>query len=204
MEGNNGWKEVLAENLARLRREKGLTQAELGEKLNYSDKSISKWERGEGVPDLQVLMNLSALYNVSLDEMTGRSEMKTEKKEEKRSRLRDRTFMMVITQCIVWLLAIVFFSMLLLFFKDMPRKWLVFIYAIPVSFLCPGIYFLVWRLYAWAFGAMSIMMWMLCVALQLTLGAESAPAVYMMGLTLQLMAVLITGIVSWRVKKTSK
>ena len=70
MTGN--WKEILAANLSRLRREKGLTQAELGEKINYSDKSVSKWERGEGVPDLQVMIALSDLYGVSIDEMMGK------------------------------------------------------------------------------------------------------------------------------------
>lgn len=200
MEGNTNWKETLANNLARLRRDKGLTQAELGEKLNYSDKSVSKWERGEGVPDLQVLMRLSDLYHVSLDEMTGRCAAAQEKKEEKISRLQDRTFMMVITQCIIWLIAIILFCVFMLF-KGLPGKWLAFIYAIPVSFLCPGIYFLLWKMYYWAFGAFSLMMWMFCVAIQLTIGAASASVVYMVGLALQLLAVLVCGIIVWRSKR---
>jgi len=48
MTGN--WKEILAANLSRLRREKGLTQAELGEKINYSDKSVSKWNGAKAFP----------------------------------------------------------------------------------------------------------------------------------------------------------
>ena len=59
--------QIVAANLAELRRARGLTQAELAEKINYSDKSVSKWERGDGLPDLKVLTQLAALYGVSLD-----------------------------------------------------------------------------------------------------------------------------------------
>ncbi len=54
-------KKNIAKNLSSLRKSAGLTQAELGEKLTYSDKSISKWERGDGLPDLLVLDKLAEL-----------------------------------------------------------------------------------------------------------------------------------------------
>ena len=58
-------KKNIAKNLSSLRKSAGLTQAELGEKLTYSDKSISKWERGDGLPDLLVLDKLAELYGVT-------------------------------------------------------------------------------------------------------------------------------------------
>ena len=63
----NELKLVTASNLIRLRTQKGLTQAELGAQLNYSDKTISKWERGEAIPDAYVLTQLSELFGVSVD-----------------------------------------------------------------------------------------------------------------------------------------
>lgn len=63
----NELKLIAASNLIRLRSEKGLTQAELGAKLNYSDKAISKWERGEAIPDAFVLTQLAAIFGVSVD-----------------------------------------------------------------------------------------------------------------------------------------
>lgn len=194
------WKETLANNLARLRREKGLTQAELGEKLNYSDKSISKWERGEGVPDLQVMVALSELYGVSLDEMTGRSETAAGMNEG-HGKAADRTFLMIVTQSIIWLLAIIIFSAFLFFAGDMPKKWLTFIYAIPVSCLCTGLYFTVWKLYAWAYGAFSCVMWFSCVAAQLTIGGSFAPMIYMLGAILQLISIIVIGILLLTKKK---
>ena len=58
---------VVASNIIRLRTGAGLTQAELGEKLNYSDKSISKWERAAALPDVHVLHQMAAMFGVSID-----------------------------------------------------------------------------------------------------------------------------------------
>ena len=55
-------RKTIAENLVYYRRHKGLTQAALAETLNYSDKSVSKWERGEGLPDITVLYLLAEFY----------------------------------------------------------------------------------------------------------------------------------------------
>ncbi len=60
-------KATIASNLIRLRMAAGMTQAEVGEKLNYSDKTISKWERGEVTTDVFVLMDIAALFGVSVD-----------------------------------------------------------------------------------------------------------------------------------------
>lgn len=60
---------MIAENLAKLRKQKELTQKELSEQLNYSDKVISKWERGESKPNVEALQSLSDFYKVSIDEI---------------------------------------------------------------------------------------------------------------------------------------
>ena len=63
----NELKLVTASNIIRLRTSKGLTQAELGAMLNYSDKTISKWERGEAIPDAFVLTRMADIFSVSVD-----------------------------------------------------------------------------------------------------------------------------------------
>lgn len=65
---------TLKENLIHLRKQKGLTQKELAVKLNYSDKVISKWERGESLPDIVALNCLAEFYQVSLDELVSKSD----------------------------------------------------------------------------------------------------------------------------------
>ncbi len=61
----------LAEHLVKYRKLNGLTQIELADFLSYSDKSVSKWERGEGVPDAFVLLNLARLYDITVSELIG-------------------------------------------------------------------------------------------------------------------------------------
>ena len=68
------FKKIVAENLVRERRESGLTQLDIAKKLNYSDKAVSKWERGEAVPDAYVLKQLATIYNVSVDELITKKE----------------------------------------------------------------------------------------------------------------------------------
>lgn len=52
-----------------LRNEKGMTQLQLAELMNISDKTVSKWERGLGCPDVSLLLELSNIFNVDLSEM---------------------------------------------------------------------------------------------------------------------------------------
>ena len=65
-------KEIIAENLLRFRTQANLTQAQLAEMLNYSDKAVSKWERGESIPDIRVLMQIAGIYNIKLDDLVTR------------------------------------------------------------------------------------------------------------------------------------
>lgn len=59
-------REIISKNILTLRRKNKLTQAELADKLNYSDKAISKWERGESLPDAEMLYNIAELFNVDI------------------------------------------------------------------------------------------------------------------------------------------
>jgi transcriptional regulator with XRE-family HTH domain len=73
--------EVLQNNLIKLRQEKGITQKELAEKVNYSDKVISKWERGESQPNIEAISILADYFKVSIDFLVGKDE--TDKAEIK-------------------------------------------------------------------------------------------------------------------------
>ncbi len=58
---------TIASNIIELRTRAGMTQLELAEKLNYSDKSVSKWERAEALPDVIVLRNIADIFGVTVD-----------------------------------------------------------------------------------------------------------------------------------------
>jgi len=94
-------KDNLAINLTKYRKAYGLTQAELAEKLNYSDKAVSKWERGESVPDLYVLKQIADFYSVKIDTLI--SEPKKERIQVAKSISKKRATICLCATGLVWL-----------------------------------------------------------------------------------------------------
>lgn len=82
--------EIIAQNLALYRKLHGLTQSELAEAIGYSDKSVSKWERGEGLPDVLLLMALSDIYGVTVSELIGQTKKSKETKEKIKTAQNDK------------------------------------------------------------------------------------------------------------------
>lgn len=129
---------ISASNIIRLRTGAGLTQAELGEKLNYSDKTISKWERGEAIPDAYVLTQMAELFGVTVDYLLSSHDAweLPEQQEERARKQAERRYSVDVIIAIsilgVWTMALTIFVMLWLF--DIIL-WEVFIVALPVSLL---------------------------------------------------------------------
>ena len=67
-------KSQIGNNIAAYRKQSNMTQAELAERLNYSDKAVSKWERGESLPDVMTLIQLAQVLGVSVDHLLKRDE----------------------------------------------------------------------------------------------------------------------------------
>ena len=132
--------ELLAKNLTYYRKASGLTQLELAEKFNYSDKSVSKWERGEGFPDIFVLKSLADFYGITIDDFY-QSEHKAVKVSQ--SKKRKQIFLRLLSIGICWLVVIMtyFFLDTLLGNSYAFKPWLTFIYG-P---LATGIVWLVWE-----------------------------------------------------------
>ncbi len=138
-------KSIIAENIVRLRKEKELTQAQLAEKLNYSDKAVSKWERGESLPDVAVLKELSELFGVTVDFLLESDHEKERLKKASVSRKKFRRRAIITSMCImlVWLAATVVFFILDTV-TSLTLHWLAFVYAAPASFLVWLIFNSIW------------------------------------------------------------
>ncbi len=127
---------VAASNLINLRTAAGLTQAELGAKLNYSDKSISKWERGEAIPDAYVLTQMAGLFGVSVDYLLSSHdawEPTVTPEDPKQDVVYSTSAIIAIVVLGVWTLALTAFVALWLA-ADLVR-WTIFAAALPVSIL---------------------------------------------------------------------
>ena len=135
-------KNILAENLVKYRKAANLTQAELAEKINYSDKAVSKWERAGGMPDVDVLKQIADLYGVTVDAMLTKSDKPIRLK--RKINLLTRTNVIICSVLLVWLLATAVFVFTLLAVPSLQRMWLSFIYAVPVSCIVLLVYNCIW------------------------------------------------------------
>ena len=126
---------VAAGNLINLRTAAGMTQAELGAKLNYSDKSISKWERGEAIPDAYVLTQMAELFGVTVDYILSSHtswEPPVAPEDPKKDVVYSTSVIIAIAVLGVWTLALTAFVALWL--AGLVR-WKIFAAALPVSIL---------------------------------------------------------------------
>ena len=158
------FKKAVANKLSYYRRLEGITQSELGELLNYSDKSVSKWERGEGLPDAYVLSQIAEHFGVTLNDLTSENEPKISGKFYKK-----REFVPYLSVGLVWLVAAVVFFILEVLPFGIPRCWLAFIYALPVTAIVCTVFTSLW--YGLVSRAISVsgIIWGSFISLLLTL-----------------------------------
>ena len=126
-------KPIVAENLAALRKKRGMTQAELAERLDYSDKAISRWEHGDTLPDMNVLCELCEFYGISLDYLTEKHDAEEEQITPSKAQKENETkiAMCALAVSIVWLLATVIFVYSNLI--NGASYWKAFVWAVPAS-----------------------------------------------------------------------
>ena len=130
---------LVASKLIKLRQAAGMTQAELGEKLNYSDKTISKWERAESIPDAYVLLKIAEIYGTTVDGLLSeegpwQDPLKKEREAEKAARPTfSSTVVTMVAIAGIWTMAV---TMFVIFWIVLDIKvWLVFATAVPISLI---------------------------------------------------------------------
>ncbi|MFA5443273.1 MAG: helix-turn-helix transcriptional regulator, partial [Bacilli bacterium] len=125
----NNFKKIVADNITYYRKKMGLTQLQLAEKMNYSDKAVSKWERAESLPEVYVLQQLATLFGVTLNDF-----LTVGRKPRTPLTIKSRILISILSAGIVWLIATVIFVLTNLIKPGIGYDtWLLFIYAIPLS-----------------------------------------------------------------------
>ena len=161
---------VIAKNIQKLRQEKGMTQLDLAEKINYSDKSVSKWERGESLPDVVVLKMIADLFEVTLDYLV-EEEHKGQPATQQMMDKNYRRNCLIITGTsifIVFLMATLIFGILFMFFPETLYPWLCYVYAIPAAIIVWLVFNSIWFEPRKNFIIVSLLVWSLLIALYLT------------------------------------
>ena len=123
---------IFASNLIRLRTGAGMKQAELGALLNYSDKSVSKWERGEAIPDAWVLLRLAEIFGVTVDYLLSSHDAWVPPGQEDEGPQYSRGMIYAVAILAVWTMALIAFVVL---WWVGILWWPVFAVALTVSLL---------------------------------------------------------------------
>ena len=177
-------RERLAKNLTYYRKQKGLTQLELSGIINYSDKSISKWERGEGVPDVIVLTQLAELFGITIDDLLA---------EHTRRRMAGKTQKLLITLLsvgLVWFTATFCFIVCKIALPKAPFVWMAFIAAIPISAIVLIVFTHLWSNLIFQFLSVSLLLWGGAITFHLPLKGEYISLIYVLAGVFQVLVLL--------------
>lgn len=171
---NEELKTRVGANIARMRRERGMTQAELAERISYSDKAVSKWERAESLPDVLTLLSLAEQLGTDLNTLTGCAPEAPPPAPEpvpepvpviaaepevpaKKRYTADRGVIQKLSSILVWVVALFLYMVLDAF--GVSNIWLLFVIAVPANAIVLLSLRSAWKLYGWNRFLISIIMW---------------------------------------------
>ena len=143
-------------NIAERRKAAGMTQAGLAEKINYSDKAVSKWERGESVPDVLTMIQLAQLFGVTVNDLL-QSPAKANIPATPPKPKASRGVIQGLSATLVWFVALFFYVVLSAF--DIRWGWVCFIYAVPVTAIVLLSLRSAWRNFSWNKVLISVIVW---------------------------------------------
>lgn len=180
-------KDIVAENLIKLRKNNNLTQNEFAEKLNYSDNTVSRWERGEISPSIETLEQIAKVFDIEIETLLQENafdEIKKENKTQFRKRL--ATLLLIISQ--VWFIAVVSYFYIETFVG--VNFWMAFVWATPLSIILA-----IFISYKWAgkianFVLLSLFIWTFLAAIYLQLLAYNLYLIFLIGAPAQLSLVV--------------
>ena len=154
-------KMIIAGNIGQLRREAGMTQLELAEVLNYSDKAVSKWERGESIPDVGTLKAVADHFSVSVDYLLRADHpVETKYKQEYTKRQRRNHRIISVMCCVlVWLVASFLYTSVNVALPNESKLWMTFVYAVPVTLIVLLVFNCIWGNRRHNFSIISLLIW---------------------------------------------
>ena len=166
-------KSIIAKNITDLRCSRSMTQLELAEKLHYSDKAVSKWERGESVPEINTLIAIADLFEVPLDDLVREPHSKPQKtsaaKTKNKDRLHARAIITSMSVLIIWFVAMLVYVLIeIISSGKIHNHWLAFVYAVPASLIIWLIFNAIWFNRRRNYLIISLLVWATLGALHVT------------------------------------
>ena len=179
-------RKTVAKNIAAYRKAHHDTQLDLATKLNYSDKSVSKWERGESLPDVYILSQIAELYGVSVSALIGAIQPPRESKPHY------HMFILLLSLALTMAVATLLFSMFMICKVDYPA-WMFFVYALPVCSIICIVFTSLWWGILWQGVSVSALIWTLGLSLYLSFELENVSLIFLVCAALQVLTLLWEG-----------
>ena len=179
-------RKTVAKDIAQYRKAHHDTQLDLATKLNYSDKSVSKWERGESLPDVYILSQIAELYGVSVSALIG------EIQPPKESKPHYHMFILLLSLALTMAVATLLFSMFMICKVDYPA-WMFFVYALPVCSIICIVFTSLWWGILWQGVSVSALIWTLGLSLYLSFELENVSLIFLVCAALQVLTLLWEG-----------
>ena len=176
-------RKTVAKNIAAYRKAHHDTQLDLATKLNYSDKSVSKGERGESLPDVYILSQIADLYGVSVSALIG------EIQPPKESKPHYHMFILLLSLALTMAVATLLFSMFMICKVPYPA-WMFFVYALPVCSIICIVFTSLWWGILWQGVSVSALIWTLGLSLYLSFELENVSLIFLVCAALQVLTVL--------------
>ena len=191
-------RQVIAKNICDLRVEMKMTQLQLAEMLNYSDKAVSKWERGEAIPDVTVLKRIADHFGVTVDYLLESQHGDEINPALKLARLRRRNRLIITVMAVAcaWLVATVCFAVLVSIDTGFA-PWLAYIYAIPTSAIVAIVFNSIWGVRKLNFPIASAIIWGIIISVYLTVKLVSGAGLgvlFIVGIPIQFIAIFLPGV----------
>ncbi len=186
-------KSIAAKNISELRQLNNMTQLELAEKINYSDKAISKWERAESSPDIAVLVEIAEVFGVTVDYLVKEEHAEKVAVESKRQEPKyNRKPIAYISESGAWIVAIVAFIITTLILREITFQFLYFVYALPVVLIVKLVFNSIWFNPRHNYYIISVLMWSILAAIQITFlhFGTNVALIYLLGVAGQIVIVL--------------
>lgn len=186
-------RKIVAANIAALRKNAGYTQLTLAEKLQYSDKAVSKWESGASMPDAGVLLAIASLFGVTVDYLLQEDHTEADVPSAVSSGKKHKhRIIALLSVALVWLIATAVF-VFLTFSPVQGPLWLSFVWAVPVSFVVAIVFNSVWGIHRRNYLYISLLMWTLLGAVYLTCLPQNLWLLFVIGVPGQIIILLWAG-----------
>lgn len=183
---------IIGTNIKELRKANKLTQYELAEKLNYSNKAISRWESGEVIPDVLTLNKLCEIFNIPISQIFEENVTKTKVKKYYKLQMGNKLAISLLSVLFMWLVSTIIFVSLNITYGH--SFWQIFVWAVPASCIVGIVFNSIWGKAMFNYLLITILNWSTLASIFLSINNPKLWLIFLIGIPMQIAIILWSNI----------